>query len=197
MEKLSKKATFSKETRIKIFLKFNGRCGQCGSKQALEIHHLIHNTIPNRKKYGDERVQGEDNGYVCCKKHHDNYSLWDGEFRNKLKNKWDEELSQERKEKMEKLNTSVTESYKLEPKEFIVFKEQNFSGVEVWASKEVKNNSGLIFAQEAQFSFSSGDVIREICVNSGLKLNMDMLDFSITNNNDHPIEVTVNYKTKE
>lgn len=94
--KFSKRETFAPGTRQEIYLKFDCKCGQCGSKFGLQIHHLVHNTITNRKIYGDERVQSGENGYLCCQGCHDKYSLWDRELVSNLKNKWEDELLKEK-----------------------------------------------------------------------------------------------------
>lgn len=81
---------FPGPTRKDIYLSFEGKCGQCGRKDNLQIHHLIHNTILNRKLFGD-RIQSKENGYLCCESCHSKYSLWDRKLVKQLKDKWNEE----------------------------------------------------------------------------------------------------------
>ena len=43
----------------------------CFKKEGLEFHHLVENTIPNRKKYG-KLIQGEENCVMLCNYCHTN-----------------------------------------------------------------------------------------------------------------------------
>lgn len=86
------KPTFSEETRKAIFIRDNKQCVNCGedNKFKLSFHHLIHNTIVNRKIYGDERIQSEENGVTACQQCHANYTTWDRALVAALKEKWKE-----------------------------------------------------------------------------------------------------------
>lgn len=53
----------------------------------MSIHHVVANTILNRKLYGD-KIQSVENGVYVCQKCHDNHSLWDKELRKSLEKKW-------------------------------------------------------------------------------------------------------------
>lgn len=66
-------ATFSKETREKIYKKYWYQCFSWKDKKCkgkLSIHHLVHNTKINVKLYGNKRIQSEENGILVCDYHH-------------------------------------------------------------------------------------------------------------------------------
>jgi hypothetical protein len=83
------KLTFSNETRIDIYKKFNGRCGICGTTSCLECHHILANTKTNTRIYG-ERIQSADNGFLICHEHHEKVAIFEviKQRRQELKNKW-------------------------------------------------------------------------------------------------------------
>ena len=92
------KPYFIKETKIEIYKDFDGKCGHCGSTQALEFHHIIPNTILNRKIYGNERIQSKENGFLICKPDHEKVNIILKEKRKALKQKWNAEINQQREE---------------------------------------------------------------------------------------------------
>lgn len=72
--------TFTQETRIKIYEKYWHKCANseadgCKINEGLSIHHLIHNTKPNQKKYGD-LLQSQENGLLLCQQCHNNQSTF-------------------------------------------------------------------------------------------------------------------------
>lgn len=87
--------TFSKETRIEIWKRDKMCCSRifengetCRSTIGLSTHHLVANTILNKKLYGEERIQSLENGKLVCYKCHTNHNLWDMDLRKALINKW-------------------------------------------------------------------------------------------------------------
>lgn len=93
--------TFSQETREKIWKKYWHKCANsnedsCLINKGLSIHHLIHNTKPNQKKYGD-LLQSEANGLLLCQHCHNNQSTfdWIQALAKKLQGDWDKLLPNE------------------------------------------------------------------------------------------------------
>jgi len=85
---------FSAETRLAIYRRSGGYCEAPGCKnKATSIHHLLHNTIQNRKNYGNDKIQSEENGKHVCEQCHINYPLWDRPYVDALRNKWPEKNS--------------------------------------------------------------------------------------------------------
>lgn len=90
--------TFNQETRQNIYEKYWHKCAnsadeKCLINKGLSIHHLIHNTKPNQKKYGD-RLQSEANGLLLCQHCHTNQACftWIQEQALALKTEWDNEI---------------------------------------------------------------------------------------------------------
>jgi 5-methylcytosine-specific restriction endonuclease McrA len=83
-----KSETFDEERRKEIWIFYRRKCANCREKNGLSIHHLVANTKPNRKKYGNEKIQSIENGILCCQGCHDNWTLWALEMRKKLQEQW-------------------------------------------------------------------------------------------------------------
>ncbi len=88
--------TFDQDTREKIYKKYWHKCANsqedgCLINQGLSIHHIVYNTKPNQKKYGD-KLQSEENGLLLCQHCHNNQTRfkWIQDLENTLKNKWNE-----------------------------------------------------------------------------------------------------------
>ena len=90
------KETFSYDVRERLFSKYNYICAnfknteKCLINKGLELHHIVHNTIVNRKLYGNDNVQSEENGMPLCKYCHDNQAqfAWIQAIEAQNKAKW-------------------------------------------------------------------------------------------------------------
>lgn len=72
------------KNRTKVLIRDGYKCTQCGSKDWLEIHHIIPQTKTNRRMYG-EQIDSLDNLILVCHKCHDKHSLWDKGLKKNLK----------------------------------------------------------------------------------------------------------------
>lgn len=87
---------FSPNTRKEIYKRDHNQCtnhtnDKCKVDVGLTIHHIVHNTILNRKLYGNKNIQSAENGVVLCIQCHTNYSLipFVNKKRKELINKWE------------------------------------------------------------------------------------------------------------
>jgi len=88
--------SFSLETRAFILKRDKKKCVNCGAK-ATSIHHLIHNTVMNRRIYGNDKIQSAENGVCVCQQCHERYPLWDKPYVEALKIKWEQNNSKIKK----------------------------------------------------------------------------------------------------
>lgn len=85
--------TFSDDVRASVYIKQDGKCYRPGCDRPIDdFHHVMPNTQVNRQKYGDERVQSEENCRGCCRPDHIDHVFWDKDEKRELKNKWDAEI---------------------------------------------------------------------------------------------------------
>jgi len=86
--------TFDQSTRENIWKKYWNKCAnsaheKCLINKGLSIHHLVHNTKPNQKKYGD-KLQSEANGILLCQQCHNDQATfsWIQEQAKLLEQQW-------------------------------------------------------------------------------------------------------------
>ena len=67
----------------------------CMRDKCLDFHHLVENTVSNRKRYGD-RIQGELNCVVLCRNCHEKYVHKLNDLKEALIDTWNHEISLEK-----------------------------------------------------------------------------------------------------
>jgi len=94
------KTTFSREVREQVYEEQNWQCGlytvnEFCTRRGDSIHHIIENTIPHRRKYGNKRIQSRENAVFLCTECHTNYRHMLNEEAWDLLKKWEKEIANE------------------------------------------------------------------------------------------------------